>query len=312
MRPTTEVLALDQSQKKPGMTLAQKDALIGFLFILPRLLGFLAFVLGPLVAVIYFSFQSRNLLSGEIHFIGFDNYQFMFTADPVFKKMVMNTLTFSAGLVPLNLLLALSLAILLAPQFRGVTVFRTIFFAPVVTSTAAWIIVWTFILQGDQGPLNQFLALFGVQGPNWLREPGPAMFAVIFTRVIKTVGLNMVIFLAAMQDLPREYVEASRVDGARPLQVVRYIILPFLAPSILLVTVITVIGSLNIFDHILLLTGGGPSNSTMVLAYYVYFNAFKTNEIGYASAVAVLLFTAALVLTLIQWALRKRMVYLEN
>jgi multiple sugar transport system permease protein len=298
--------------RRKGLSLAQKDALIGYLFILPRVIGFLIFVLGPLLAIFYFSLQSRNLLSRSVEFIGLENYRVMFTEDSNFWPMVQNTLTFTAGLVPLNLVLALSLAILLAPQFKGVTFFRTVFFAPVITSTAAWIIVWAFILQGQQGPLNQFLAAIGIEGPNWLREPGSAMFAVIITRVIKNVGLNMVIFLAALQDLPREYVEAARVDGARGWQVVRYIILPFLAPSILLVTVITVIGSLNVFDHILLLTNGGPSNATMVLAFYVYFNAFKAYEIGYASAIAVLLFLAALVLTVVQWALRRRMVYLEQ
>ena len=285
---------------------------MGYLFVLPRVLGFVIFVLGPLVAVFIFSLQNRNLLSGKIEFAGLQNYATMLFEDPVFKQMGVNTLTFTAGLVPLNVLLALALAILLAPQFRGVTAFRTIFFAPIITSTAAWIIVWTFILQGQQGPLNQFLALFGVEGPNWLREPASAMFSVIITRVIKNVGLNMVIFLAALQDLPREYVEAARVDGAGPWQVVRRIILPFLAPSIILVTVITVIGSLNVFDHILLLTNGGPSNATMVLAFYVYFNAFKAYEIGYASAVAVVLFLTALVLTIVQWSLRRRMVYLEQ
>lgn len=292
--------------RRKGLTLAQKDALVGYLFILPRVLGFLIFVLGPLVAIFYFSLQSRNLLSGTIEFIGLSNYNFMLFEDPIFKLMVVNTLTFTAGLVPLNLVLALALAILLAPQFKGVTFFRTVFFAPVITSTAAWIIVWAFILQGQQGPLNQFLGLLGIEGPNWLREPGSAMFSVIITRVIKNVGLNMVIFLAALQDLPREYVEAARVDGARPFQVIRYIILPFLAPSILLVTVITVVGSLNVFDHILLLTNGGPSNATMVLAFYVYFNAFKAYEIGYASALAVVLFLTALILTIIQWMLRRK------
>ncbi len=306
------VKAISKVPNRKGLTLAQKDAITGILFILPRLLGFLVFVLGPLVAVFVFSLQSRNLLTGEVSFIGLENYRYMFQIDPVFKQMIRNTLVFSAGLVPLNLGLALTLAILLAPQFKGVTFFRTVFFMPVITSTAAWIIVWTFILQGQQGPLNQFLSFLGIQGPNWLREPASAMFSVIITRVIKTVGLNMVIFLAALQDLPREYVEAARVDGARSDQVVRYIILPFLAPSILLVSVITIISSLNIFDHILLLTGGGPANSTMVLAYYVYFNAFKTSEIGYASAIAVVLFLAALIFTMIQWALRKRMVYLEQ
>lgn len=304
--------AQNKTTRKRELTLAQQDALTGYLFVVPRVLGFLVFVLGPLVAIFIYSLQDRNLLSGQIAFIGLRNYETMLFEDPVFKQMVGNTLTFTAGLVPLNVLLALGLAILLAPQFRGVTAFRTIFFAPIITSTAAWVIVWTLILQGQQGTLNQFLALFGVEGPNWLREPTSAMFSVIITRVIKNVGLNMVIFLAALQDLPREYVDAARVDGARPWQVVRHISLPFLAPSIMLVTVITVIGSLNVFDHILLLTNGGPSNATMVLAFYVYFNAFKAYEIGYASAIAVVLFVTALVLTIAQWSLRRRMVYLEK
>ena len=138
------------------------------------------------------------------------------------------------------------------------------------------------------------------------------MFAVIFVRVLKNVGLNMVIFLAAIQDLPRDHVEAAHVDGANTWQTLRHIILPFLAPSILLATIITIIGSLNVFDHILLMTGGGPSNATMVLAYYVYFNAFKNYEVGYASAISVLVFVIALTLTVIQWSVRRRFVYNER
>jgi multiple sugar transport system permease protein len=270
------------------------------------------FVIGPLFAVFYFSLENRNLLSGQVSFAGLENYRAMLFDDLVFWQMLRNTFVFSAGLVPLNVALALTLAILLAPQFKGVTFFRTVFFAPVVTSTVAWIIVWTFILQGDRGPLNQFLRVFGIEGPNWLREPDSAMFSVIITRVVKNVGLNMVIFLAALQDLPRDHVEAAQVDGARPLQVVYYIILPFLAPSILLVTIITIIGSLNVFDHIMLLTNGGPSNATTVLAYYVYFNAFKSYEVGYASSIAVLLFVVALVLTILQWSVRRRFIHYEQ
>jgi multiple sugar transport system permease protein len=295
-----------------GLTLAQRDSLWGYLFVAPQVIGFLMFVIGPLVAILVFSTQSRNLLSGEVSFIGLENFRYMFQEDPVFYLMLGNTLTFTAGLVPMNLVLALMLAILLAPQFKGVSFFRAIFFAPVVTSTVAWIIVWIFILQGRNGLLNQALSVFGITGPNWLYEPGPAMFSVIFVRVLKNVGLNMVIFLAAMQDLPRDYIEAAKVDGANAWQTVRHIVLPFLAPSILLVTIITIIGSLNVFDHILLMTGGGPSNSTMVLAYYVYFNAFKSYEIGYGSSIGVLLFVIALTLTIIQWSVRRRFVYHEN
>ena len=297
--------------KQRGLTLAQRDSLWGYLFVAPQVIGFCMFVLGPLVAILVFSTQSRNLLSGEISFIGIENFRYMFQQDPVFYKMLGNSLTFTAGLVPMNVVLALMLAIVLAPQFRGVSFFRAVFFAPVITSTVAWVIVWTFILQGKSGLLNQLLGVVGIEGPNWLFEEGPAMFAVIFVRVFKNVGLNMVIFLAAIQDLPRDHIEAAHVDGANRWQTIRYIILPFLAPSILLVTIVTIIGSLNVFDHILLMTSGGPSNATMVLAYYVYFNAFKANEIGYGSAISVLLFVIALTLTMIQWSVRRRFIYNE-
>lgn len=294
------------------ITLAQRDSLWGYLFIAPQVIGFLLFVLGPLVSILIFSTQSRNLLSGEVIPIGLENFRFMFQDDPIFYKMLGNTIIFTAGLVPMNVILALMLAIFLSPRFKGVTLFRTAFFAPVVTSGVAWIIVWVFILQGKSGFLNQFLAVFGVQGPNWLFEPASAMFSVIFVRVLKNVGLNMVILLAAIQDLPRDHVEAAQVDGANRSQIIRHVIVPFLAPSILLVTIITIIGSLNVFDHILLMTGGGPSNSTMVLAYYVYFNAFKAYEIGYGSSVAVFLFIIAMVLTIAQWSVRRRFISNEN
>jgi multiple sugar transport system permease protein len=184
--------------------------------------------------------------------------------------------------------------------------FRTIYFTPVVTSTVAWAIVMSFILQNKSGTINQFLNLFGIHGPNWLYDPNWAMAAIIFTRSFKNVGMNMIIFLAALQGLPREHVEAAMVDGATTLQSVRYIIIPYLAPTILLVLIITVISVLNMFDYILLMTQGGPGNATMVIAYYVFYSAFKENEFGYASAVAVVQFVIGVVLTGIQWSLRQR------
>jgi multiple sugar transport system permease protein len=287
------------------------DALWGYLFIAPQFIGFLFFVLGPTLAIFVYSLTERNLLSGKTSFVGLNNYITLLTQDALFPKVLKNTLVFTAGLVPLNLILALLLAILLARQSAIVNFFRTVFFAPVVTSSVAWVIVWSFMLQGEKGTINQFLRLFGVAGPNWLFDPGWAMFWVIVTRVLKNVGLNMVLFLAALQDMPREHLEAARVDGANAWNLLWNIYLPFLAPTILLVTVITVIGSLNVFDHILLLTGGGPSNSTMVLSYYVYFTAFKVNETGYASTIAVILFLIALGLTTIQWSMRRRFSYNE-
>jgi multiple sugar transport system permease protein len=293
-------------------SLARKDALWGYLFVAPQVLGFLVFVAGPLVSVFLFSLQRRNILSGDVRFIGLENYTQLAGSDALFKQVLMNSLIFAAGLVPLNVCLALLLAVLLSRQIRGSTFFRTLFFSPVVTSAVAWAIVWKFMLQGENGTVNQVLSFAGINGPNWLREPGWAMFAVIFTRVLKNVGLNMIVLLAALKDLPQEYVDAAHVDGASGWQVFRKITLPLLAPTIFMVVLITLVASLQVFDHIMLMTEGGPSNATMVLVYYIYYQAFRTFEAGYASALAVVLFVIALGLTLFQWLGRKKVVYSEQ
>jgi multiple sugar transport system permease protein len=293
------------------LSLAQQDALLGYLFIAPQMLGFGLFVLGPILAVFVFSTQQRDLLSGLVVPVQWANFETMFRTDRLFPQVLGNSLIFTLGLVPLNLLLALLLAFLLTRKMRGMIFFRTVFFAPVVTSTVAWAIVWRFLLQGDQG-INQLLGSLSIDGPNWLREPGWAMAAVIVTRVLKTVGLNMIIFMSALQNIPREYDEAASVDGASGWQIFFRITLPQLAPTILVVLVLTVIGSLQVFDHILLMTNGGPSNATAVLIYYIWFQAFRVFDIGYASALAVILFGIVLLATLAQWGLRKRFVYHEQ
>ena len=282
------------------------DPLTGYLFVMPQLIGFLVFVVGALAMVFFFSLHDRNLLSGAFVFAGAENYAEMVSGDPLFPQVLLNSLIFTAGLVPLNVALALGLALLLDRHLPGRGLFRGLYFAPVVTSAVAWAIVWRFLLQGEQGTVNQTLRLAGLEGPNWLREPAWAMAAVIVTRVLKNVGLNMIIFLAALQSLPRECVEAARVDGANGRQLVRHIVLPLLAPATFFVTVITVIGSLQVFDHIVLMTEGGPANATMVLVYYVYYQGFRAFETGYASALAVVLFLLALVLTVLQWRVRSR------
>lgn len=291
--------------RRPRRSLARRDSLFGYAFVAPQVLGFLTFVVGPIVAVFVYSLSQRNLLTGQTKFIGLDNYVRMFTSDPVFQKVLVNSLVFTAGLVPLNIALALTLALLLSRKRPGVTFFRTLFFAPVVTSAVAWAIVWRFMLQNESGTINQLLQLVGIHGPNWLREESWAMASVIVTRVLKNVGLNMVIYLAAIQAIPREYSDAARVDGANGRQVLRFITIPALAPTTLLITVITIVGSMQVFDHILLMTGGGPANATMVLVYYIYQQGFKFFATGYASSLAVVLFVVTLGLTLLQWVLQK-------
>lgn len=289
-------------------SLRRREEVAGYLFISPQLLGFCLVVVGPIVAVVVYSLQNRTLLSPETTFAGLDNYRHMIAADPYFRRMLVTTAIFCAGLVPINVGLGLCAALLLSGNHRGDSFFQAVFFLPVITSAVAWAIVWRFVFQGELGPLNQFLAMLGVDGPNWLQEPTWALAAVTVTRALKTVGLKMVIFIAAIQTIPQEPIEAARLDGANSWQVFRHIMLPFLAPAIFLVVVITMIGSMQVFDHILLMTAGGPANATMVLPYYIFHQAFRAFDTGYASALAVILCVLTLALTVLQWVVRKRVV----
>jgi multiple sugar transport system permease protein len=287
----------------------RRDWLVGYAMVAPVVLGALAFVVLPLGMVVWYSLHEWNVLANTFTFVGAENYARM-ASDDGLADSLLASLWFSIGLVVLNIVLALLLAVLLNQRLPGTTTFRTFFFSPVVVSLVAWTIVWSFLLQADGG-INGFLAVLGVDGPNWLRHETTAMIAVITVQVFKNVGLNMILFLAALQGVPEELQEAARLDGAGAWRRFRSITLPLISPTILLVSIITIVGSLEVFAQIDVLTGGGPGNSTTVLVYYLYQQAFRFNEFGYASAIAVLLFVIVLVLTLLQWQSRKRWVFHE-
>jgi len=295
-----------RDERAPRLTLKMREAMEAWLFISPTLAGFLIFFLGPLIAVVWYSLTEWNLLTQQATFVGLANYQDALLENPDFWHVVRNSVIFAIGLVPLNMALALSLALALSRRFPGVVFFRTVFFAPVVTSAVAWAIVWKFLLQGEAGFVNQMLDYVGIDGPNWLREPNWAMAAVIVTRVIKMVGLNMILYIAALQAIPRDYQEAARLEGASNWQIFRTIIWPLLGPTTLVIMVITTIGSFKVFDHIYLMTGGGPENGTLVLAFYIYQQGFQFFNVGYASALAMIMFVIVMVLTIVQLALRRR------
>jgi multiple sugar transport system permease protein len=284
----------------------RRDWLVGYAMVAPVVLGALAFVVLPLGMVVWYSLHEWNVLANTFTFVGAENYARM-ASDDGLADSLLASLWFSIGLVVLNIVLALLLAVLLNQRLPGTTTF---FFSPVVVSLVAWTIVWSFLLQADGG-INGFLAVLGVDGPNWLRHETTAMIAVITVQVFKNVGLNMILFLAALQGVPEELQEAARLDGAGAWRRFRSITLPLISPTILLVSIITIVGSLEVFAQIDVLTGGGPGNSTTVLVYYLYQQAFRFNEFGYASAIAVLLFVIVLVLTLLQWQSRKRWVFHE-
>lgn len=284
----------------------RKEALWGYAFVAPQVLGSLVLVVAPLIAVFYYSLHDWKVLASTFDFIGLGNYQEI-VADPAFRSSLKATAIFSIGLVILNMSLALVLAILLNQKLRGTLTFRTFFFSPVVVSIVAWSIVWGFLLQYDGG-INGFLATFGIQGPNWLHTGPTAMLSVIVVQVFKNVGMNMILFLAALQGVDPELKEAARLDGAGSFRVFRSITLPGISPTVFLVSIITVIGSLEVFAQIAVLTAGGPEGSTTVLVYYLYQQAFQYNKFGYGSAISVILFLIVLALTLIQWRGRKRWV----
>jgi multiple sugar transport system permease protein len=297
-------------RKRAFWTMARREGLAGYLFVAPQVAGIITFVLVPLGLVFWYSLHEWNVLAGTFKFVNDANYRKLL-ADPALLEVLGATAIFSAGLVVFNLSLALLLAVLVNQKLKGIVVFRTLFFSPVVVSLVAWTIVWGFLLQANGG-INGILGVFGIAGPNWLRTPATAMASVIVVQVFKNVGLNMVLFLAALQGVPRELYEAARVDGASRFKQFRRITLPLISPTILLTMIITIVGSLQVFAQIAVLTQGGPGMSTTVLVYYLYQQAFQFHRFGYGATISILLFLIVAVLTFAQWQMRRRIVFYEN
>jgi multiple sugar transport system permease protein len=291
-------------------TVSRRDALAGWLFVAPQLIGVIAFVLVPVGLAVWFSLNEWNVFTGNMTFVGGDNYERAAT-DPQIGAVLGSTAIFSGGVVVLNLSLGLALAVVLNRRIPGGAVFRTLFFSPVVISVVAWTLVWGFLLQ-DNGAINGLLSLVGVDGPNWLREGPTAMASVIVTQVIRSVGVNMVLFLAALQGVPGDLYEAARLDGASPRSIFFRITLPLISPTLLLTGILTIVGSLQAFAQIAVLTEGGPELSTTVLVYYVFQQAFEFSDIGYGATLSLMLLAFVLILTVVQWQLRRKWVFYEN
>ncbi|MFD0676678.1 MULTISPECIES: carbohydrate ABC transporter permease [unclassified Paenibacillus] len=291
--------------------LMQREKWYGYMFISPMVIGYVLFLLGPIIAAFMMSFTNWSLIKEE-EFVGLANYTKAFTGDSVFWDTVWNSFYFSIVFVPLNIVLTLALALLLKERILGVGFFRTAIFTPVVTSIVVWATVWKYIFQTDNGLVNSILRIFGVTGPAWLYDLSLAMPTVIIITLLKGLGINMVIFLAALNDVPPMYYEAAKIDGAGRWKTFFNVTLPLITPSVFMVLVITMIGSLKVFGQIYVLTGGGPGTSTYVFVYYIYEQAFKMYEFGYASAVAFILFFIIFILTVMQWGIRRKWVHHEQ
>ena len=286
-----------------------RDNITGYVFIGPQLIGITAFVLVPLIYAMALSLYKWDLLSPP-RFVGFANFAEIL-GSRVFWAAVRSTVSYSALYIPLNIILALVFALLLN-NLRGKVVFRTLFFLPVVTNSVAASLVWAWLLNADFGLINQTLKSLGVLAPpRWMASPDTAMLGVVLMSVWWTVGTNMVIFLAGLQGIPEVYYEVAALDGANSTRRFIHVTLPLLTPTIFFVLVITVIGSLQVFDQILILTNGGPADSTRVIVMYIYTEAFQRFRMGTSAASALILFVVLLLLTVLQFRLQRRWVHYE-
>ncbi|WP_408011789.1 carbohydrate ABC transporter permease [Pseudalkalibacillus sp. A8] len=283
---------------------------IPFLFISPWIIGFIAFTFGPLVFSLIISFFDWPIV-GDVKFVGLDNYIMMFTNDPLFWKSLWVTVRFAALFVPLNMIIALLLAMLLNQKVRGYSFFRTFFYLPSVISGVALAIIWAWVYNGEYGILNYFLSIFGINGPDWLNDPNWALVAMVIASLWGQ-GTLMLIFLAGLKNIPQNLYEAASIDGAGKVYQFFKITLPLLTPTILFNLTITIISAFQQLTLALVLTGGGPVQSTYFYAMYVYENAFKYFKMGYSSANAWFMFLIVLGLTLLVFKSSSAWVYYEN
>lgn len=270
---------------------------VPYLFISPWIIGFLAFTLGPLVFSLFMSLHDWPVTREPV-FVGFQNYINMFTKDPQFYKSIILTFKFALIFVPLNMIIALILAMLLTQHVKGVKIFRTIFYLPSVISGVAISIIWGWIFNTKYGILNYLLKLIGVEGPKWLVDPKWAIIAVVVASAWG-VGSMMLIFYTNIKSIPQDYYEAAVIDGASPLKQFFSITIPIITPTILFNLITSTITALQQLTLVILLTKGGPLKSTYFYGLYVFENAFKHQRLGYASANAWIMFLVILALTAI-------------
>ncbi|WP_247594815.1 sugar ABC transporter permease [Sphingopyxis sp. PAMC25046] len=276
----------------------------------PALAAILLFFVLPAIASLFLSFTDFDIYAladiGNLRFVGFQNYERLLE-NPLFWKAMTNTLLFVAIGTPFIVALSLFAAMLVNSRWLAWRpVWRVALFAPYVTTLVATAVVWRYLLHTRYGLLNYLLSFFGVPPIDWLGSPTASLPAILIFAGWKTFGYNMIIFLAALQTVPRELDEAARIDGAGWFMRLRHVTLPAIAPTVLLVSVLTVAGMFQLFAEPYVMTQGGPAQSTVTILYFMYEEGFKWWNLGSGAAVAFLLFLCILAVTLVQLRLAKR------
>lgn len=292
-------------------TEGQREELAAYLFILPTLLGFLIFIIGPIIAAVFLSFTSYDVLTPPI-FSAFDNISRML-GDPRLKVVYLNTIFLTILAVSGNNIVGLILAVFINQKMPAFLryFFRTAYFFPVLISLVYCAVIWQFMFQKDTGLINYYLGLVGISPLHWLGNKDLVKPAVIILDVWKNCGFCMIVYLAGLQGIPAEYYEAAQIDGANRWQIFWKVTLPLISPTAFFLIVINMIGALQMFDSVTVLTAGGPGDASRTLVMYIYQEAFQNFRMGYASAVSMTLFLVIMGLTLIQFRLSRAWVHYE-
>jgi multiple sugar transport system permease protein len=301
-RPQRSSRWLDQWKKR--------ETWMFYLAISPWLVGFLIWTAGPMIYSLYLSFTRWDLFTDPV-WINFENYQTLYAQDPDFWQALRVTAVYTFVQVPLSLFGALAIALLMNSAVRGITVFRTIFYLPSVLPAIAVSVLWIWVFNPEFGILNALLRVFGIEGPKWLADPRWALWALIFMS-LWSLGGGMIIYLAGLKGIPRALYEAADLDGAGPVQQLWHITIPQITPAIFFNLVMGIIGSLQVFTQAYAMTSGGPQKSTLFYMYYLFDMAFIRFRMGYASALAWVLFVIILVFTLLVIRSSNLWVYYES
>jgi len=287
----------------------RREAIEGVLYTTPWILGFIIFVAGPLIASLYLSFTKYNVLR-PAKFIGLQNYIVALTKDPLFLPSIGRTFYYAALLVPISLIGSLVVAILLNQKLVATTAWRTMFFLPTLTPLIAASLLWRWMLNPDVGLVNYLLAQVGIKGPGWLSSIEWAIPALVIIGLWASVGgSRMIIFLAGLQDVPKELLEAAEIDGAGTWAKFWKVTLPLITPTIFFNLVLGIIFALRTFEAAFITTNGGPAYATWFISLHIYQNAFVSFDMGYASALSWLLFILISLLTYVQFRLSGNWVF---
>lgn len=284
-----------------NLSMKARRNVVGYLFVFPALLFFCVFVLIPLILSLVLSFFKTDMFFMDMEFVRLDNFVRVFQ-DSLFWRSIGNILLYTLMAVPLNVAVSLILASLVNTGLRGVKAFRVLYYLPSITSSVAASIVWLWLMNPAYGLLNNILDVLGLPPGTWLSHSKTSMFSVTLITVWQGVGGNMIIFLAALQNMPTQVYEAAKLDGANQLTIFFRLTIPLIAPTMYFILTMTLIGAFQLYDQVYVLTSGGPANSTLTPVYLIWQNSFGDNagpQAGYAAAQSFVLFVIIMLVTLL-------------